>query len=327
MSNLSSSWLLSLLLASALAPAAAAHDAPGSILVFPEFDSRIATSTILTVTNTNPDVAVRAEFVYIHGADCLETNRLELLTPNDTFTTLASFHNPNQEEGFLYVVARSATTGAPVHFNWLIGQALTVNGVVLFDYSYNPYTYRAVNAGGPGTSTNVDGDSLRDLNGIEYEASPDQLLVPRFLGQGPAPLIESELVLINLTGGKLFDAVVDFLVDNDNEEVFSAQYKFRCWERESLLDISGVFSNAFLHDGTSDDPEEIGGAPSLESGWMRIDGQAAFSSAASFANPAILAVLNERVALVFGSADLPYGAGANVNGDLLGVNVLGDSSP
>jgi hypothetical protein len=41
---------------------------PGSLLLFPEFNNRVADMTLVTVTNTNPDVVngtVKVEFIYI----------------------------------------------------------------------------------------------------------------------------------------------------------------------------------------------------------------------------------------------------------------------
>jgi hypothetical protein len=312
-------------LACALSPAVLAHDEPASLLVFPEFDTHPASSTIVTVTNTNPDVktgTVDVEYRYIDGENCIEFNRTERLTANDTISVSVKHHNPNQQEGYLYVFAKSTTTGKAIHFNWLIGTAMTINGIVLFDTSYNPYNFQAVNAGGPGTPTDVDGDGQRDLNDVEYSAAPAELLIPRFFGQ--TIVTRSHLVLINLTGGKAFTAIVDFLVYNDNEEVLSAQYSFECWDKVELAAVSGVFDNEFLHDNTADDPDELVGFSHVETGWMRLDGNTAFSTATSFSDPAILAVLTEALT-VFGAADLPYINGTQTNGDLLHQGPFGDT--
>ena len=131
----------------------------------------------------------------------------------------------------------------------------------------------------------------------------------------------SNLVLINLTGGAAFEAIVDFLVYNDNEEVFSAQYQFKCWKKVDLLRISNVFADWFLASTGHNPAESLDGS---ETGWMRLDGNVAFSSAAQFQDPAILAMLLEHID---GSTcgELPFAVGTQANGDLLPLGVLGDN--
>jgi hypothetical protein len=309
----------------AVSSTASAQQTPGSLLLFPSFDSRPGSSTILTVTNTNPDVltgTVRVEFIYIDKDTCLEFNRSHLLTPNDTLTVLAAVHNPVQQQGYVYVFAKSPLTGQAISWNWLIGNMIDVNAIVLFDWSINPVTFQGVPA--QGLPTDVDADGLRDLNGVEYSQAPDQILIPRFFGQ--AFPIFSELILVNLTGGSRFTAVVDFLVYNDNEEVFSTQYAFECWDNPQLGRISNVFTQSFLL-STFHNPFEVQGVAGLETGWMRLDGRIANSRAASIDDPAILAVLVEQIFAVatFGAADLPYFLGEQANGDLLSHSLFGDA--
>jgi hypothetical protein len=297
---------------------------PGSLLLYPSFDSSPGSSTVITVTNTNDDVVngtVNVEFIYIDGRTCLEFNRTRTLTANDTLTVLAAVDNPVQQQGYLYVFAKSPTTGRAITWNYLIGNLLDVDAFVLFDWSVNAISFEGLT--GNGSDTNVDGDTLRDLNGVEYSQVADEILIPRFFGQG-FPIF-SELLLINLTGGSQFDAVVNFLIYNDNEEVFSAQYQFRCWDFIKLNDINNVFDRDFLL-STNHNPFEVQGVPGLETGWMRIDGAVAFSTQASFQDPAIVAMLVEQFWAVatFGTADLPFGRGAQDNGDLLSNSIFGD---
>ena len=126
-----------------------------------------------------------------------------------------------------------------------------------------------------------------------------------------------------LSGGAAFTTTVDFLVYNDNEEEFSLEHSFTCWQRIPLLAISGVFAQSFLHNATNDAPNEILGAQGNEAGWMRLDGDVATSSAATIYDPAIYAVLIERVAS-FGVADLPFELCSQPNGDLLATGLFGD---
>jgi len=129
-------------------------------------------------------------------------------------------------------------------------------------------------------------------------------------------------VLINLTGGAAFTAIVDFLVYNDNEEVFSTQHQFKCWDRAPLLSISGIFANEFLLT-TNHNPNEIPGANYVKTGWIRLNGNTAFSTNTQLDDPAFLAVLIEKVGS-YKAADLPFGQGEQNNGDLLPLSILGD---
>jgi hypothetical protein len=285
----------------------------GSLLLYPEFDNRAGIVTVLTITNTAVNVGdVDVEFVYIgrYGSsgqyiNCEEFNRTETLTDNDTLTLITNAHNPQHEQGFVYAFARDGVDSPIVH-NWLIGQVMTVDGLDAFEYSVNAVSYE-------GLALDVNGNTLRDLDGVEYEQSPDEILVPRFLGQGGP--YTSELILIGLAGGAQFYTTVDFLIYNDNEEVFSSEYTFRCWERVELLEISGIFANTFLKDFTNDDPQELLGAPTIETGWFRVWGALASSTTTSIQDPAIYGVLVERIGNR-GAADLPFEAGQNDTGKL-----------
>ncbi|MEW6742914.1 MAG: hypothetical protein AB1486_09155 [Planctomycetota bacterium] len=302
---------------------------PGSLLVFPIYDSQSGVATVITVTNTNSDFSfdestglakgtVDVEWIYIDGKTCQEFNRTERLTPNDTLSVVAGAHNAQSNLGYLYVFAKHTQTGQPITFNWLIGNEISVNGIETFEYGVNPFVYKGVTA--EGTNTDLDGDGILDLDGTEYETSPAELLFPHFFGQ--SVLFESFLVMINLTGGTKFLASVDFLIYNDNEYQFSAEYEFFCWAVVPLLNISGAFGEAFL-DTTDNDKDELVGLPAIETGWFRLDGGVASSSAVTLDDPTILGFLAETV-LAFAEADLPFETGKQDNGDLLPRSVHGD---
>jgi hypothetical protein len=336
-------FLLTGLTALGLATAALADGRnPGSLLLYPEFDNRTLNVTLLTVTNTNSDFtptpsggfngSVRVEFVYIGKyapgggtLTCLEFNREHLLTPNDTLTLLTSAHNPGQEQGFVYVFAKDPTTGQAIVFNHLIGNVITLNGLFSLDYSMNPVSFLGIGSGA-GTPTDADGDGRRDLDGTEYENVTDEIYIPRFLGQGGS--FASELILVGLAGGRAFDTIVNFLIYNDNEEAFSAQYLFRCWDRVSLGTINGAFRQDFLVN-TNQNQQEILGAPTRESGWFRVFGATAFSTAEQIIDPAIYAVLVEIIG-THGAADLPFESPAinePRNGALFATGPFGDGDP
>lgn len=308
---------------------------PGSLLVFPCFDSFRGSKSIVTVTNTNTDVAsgnIKVEYVYINGYNCLETNRTRTLTPGDTLTVVPAADNPNFQQGYLYVFAKNATTGRAMSFNHLVGAALTLAAEDAKDFALAPVVYEAV--GAEGSDTDADSDGRRDLDGTEYEQTADELVIPRFLGQGQANggntlnngAAESKLVLINLSGGAAFEAFIDILAWNDNEEAFSANYNFRCWAKVPLLQVSGIFSNDFLL-STNHNPNEIyvgsTGVPQIETGWIWLNGALANSTAATVQDPAILAALIETIGGDSG-AELPFGLGEQDNGSLVVNSIFAD---
>lgn len=310
----------------------------GSLLVFPEFDNVTGSASVLTVTNVDPSGETLAvEFVYIDGDTCAEFNRTELLTPNDTLTLLTSQHNPQQERGYVYVFVKDAQTGEAIVSNSLIGEMFIIDGgygcdecveyaegtagggdLGPMEYSLNAVSFKGV--GNTGDLTDVNLNGLRDLDDVEYEMAPDAILVPRFLGQTPMTFsgqhFYSELILVSLTGGARFDTTLDFLVYNDNEEGFSAEHTFYCWDKVPLLAISDVFGNEFLANHTNDDPNEVLGADFIESGWMRLDGAVANSLSTSIPDPAFLAVLVERLGHK-GAADLAFEECSQLGGVLL----------
>ncbi len=292
----------------------------GSLLVYPEFDNQTGSCTVLTLTNTSLDSQTLAvEFVYIDGDTCSEFNRVEHLTPNDTLTVFTKLHNPQHSRGFAYVFVKDPVTGDPIVANSLIGSLLIMNGLAestsSIAYGINALPFEGLGRGG---YTDIDGDGLRDLDGLEYSQAPGSILIPRYIGQGVTSalgqralplLVESELLLLSLSGGSQFTTTLDFIIYNDNEQGFSSEYTFYCWEKVNLLDISNAFSIDFLRNYTNHDPDEIHGA-NLESGWMRIDGAVASSSSTSIADPAFYATLIEKINSFTvhskSGADLPF---------------------
>ncbi len=307
----------------------------GSLLLYPEFDNRQGVTTLLTVTNKNCELTgnpqvdnIDVEFVYINRVGCSEFNRVVTLTPCDTFTVLTRAHNPNANQGYVYVFARRFQNGPPVSYNGLIGQQLVLDGLLAFEYSVNAVAFESPLP--QGALSDLNGNGLRDLDGLEYYEAPDEILIPRFIGQcvpgggmAPPACVESKLILINLTGGAKFLTTVDFLIYNDNEQQFSAEYSFICWDDPKLLQISGVFANDFLRFNTLHDPEEIVGAPLLESGWFRFNGAIASSTVVDIPSPAVYGVLIERIG-IYVAGDLPFELCSQTNGALLARNLLGN---
>lgn len=293
-----------------LATSAQAHNEPGSLLVFPEFNNQHGMYQILTVTNTSAEESVVVEIVYIDGDTCQEFNRNIELTPLDTFSFLTKEHNPQHVQGYAYAFAKDGINGDPINFNHLVGSNLTL--AVFPTYSTNPFVFKGM--GAHGTVTELNGNGLRDLDNLEYSAAPDRLIVPRFMGQNH--FSNSHLVLIGLTGGAQFKTTVDFLIYNDNEEIFSSEYTFGCWKKVRLTDITDLFSTDFLKNHTNHDLNELYGEPGVETGWFEFSGAVASSARVSLPDPSVLGFLQEGFVLTL-SADLPFQEGERTNGSLL----------
>ena len=309
-------FLLGVALVFACAASGHAENRAGSLLLFPEFENSPGHQQIFTITNTHKTEPVVVEIIYISGDDCTEFNRNIELTPADTFSFLTRVHNPDHLRGYAYAFAKESTVGGPINFNHLVGSSFQITQ--LNQYALNPFVFEGV--GAEGTTTELNGDGLRNLDGTEYSRAPDQIVIPSFFGQ--LPIFHSELFLIGLTGGGKFSTTVEFLVFNDNEEEFSCEYTFDCWAKVSPRNISYVFTTDFLANFGNDDPDEVYGLRGIEMGWMEIDGAVASSQATSFQDPAILAFLREGD-IVLQSATLPFFRGEQANGSLLAQGQLG----
>lgn len=309
----------------------------GSLLLYPEYDNRQGALTLFTLTNACCEISdgnLSVEMRFIDKDTCTEFDSTFTLTPCDTVSFLTSTVNPNVERGYAYAFAKRLNGGPgnpggmPIVRNKLIGQLLIIDGIETLDYSMNAVSFLGL--GDELSDNDEDFDGIRDLNGphptlAEYEQAPDEILIPRFLGQDPAGMgsqFHSQLLLIALSGGSAFTTTVRFLVYNDSEDTFSHDRDFYCWDKRPLIEWAPSTESSFLT-SVGDDPEEILGAESHVAGWMRLDGLTAFSSQESINDPAIYAVLVESFA-AYNVADLPFERCAQGNGDLLPVSPLGD---
>jgi hypothetical protein len=312
----------------------------GSLLLFPEFDNRAGQRTLFTITNAcceNLTGNTRIEIVYIDKTACLETNRTYTLTPCDTVTLLTSSSGLMGQQGYAYVFAKSATpnaanpNGVPIVFNRLIGQSVMLDGIATFEYAVNPVVFKAY--GQEGAPNDDDNDGIRDLNGdptavnvtgMEYDPAPEQIVIPRFLAQDgfPSADVWSEVVLVALSGGAEFTTTLKVLGYNDNEQAYSSEYSFNCWDKVPLNALTGNFAQqSFLSVGG--DPDEIVGWNTRDAGWLLLDGLVANSAQESIKDPAFYALLVERAYGEF-AATLPYELCLQPNGDLVPRSLFGD---
>ena len=305
---------------------------PSSLLLFPEFNNNLGRNTLVSITNANCftcsnqnlPTEVIVEVVFINKDTCLEDNFNIPLTPCDTFTFLTS-RQTNFRQGYLYAFAKDLQ-GRPIKFDNLVGQEIMMDGFRNLEWSVNAAGFAAGRDLADGALTNLDGDNVRDLDGLEYIEAPERIIIPRFLGQDPFPFFfadyRSTLTFIALSGGAQFSTIVDLAIWNDSEECFSDQHQFDCWDKQFLADISPAFTEGFL-DASNNDPLEIVGWNTRESGWLYLNGRTAFSGVEQIQDPAIYALLVEekggrRV------ADLPWEEGCQDNGDLVPTGILGD---
>ncbi|MFN0244158.1 MAG: Ig-like domain-containing protein [Planctomycetota bacterium] len=304
----------------------------GSLLLYPEYSNRPGEMTIYTITDACCDFgqSTWVEFIFIRENTCLEENRTFFLTPCDTLTMLTSAAVPNKERGYAYAYAKvSQNVGsAPKVFNHLVGNLLFFSGWETLNYGMNAVSFRGI--GPEGSLTDKDQDGVLDLDGLEYEEAPDELLIPRFLGQDSGAIgMKSRLILVAMSGGTAFNfnggTEVLFNIYDDNENANSATYKFYCWKKPLLTDISGAFLNSFLA-SPIDDPDEPAGWPAREAGWFRLNGRQAHSPQETIDDPAVYAVLVEHWTYGW-AADLPFEYCSQQNADLLPNNLLGDPRP
>jgi hypothetical protein len=282
--------------------AQAARENPGSLALFPYFDTTGTAFSIFSLTNHSADdIAVR--IVFVEGKSCIPKDLYIKMTGKDTFTWLADAVFPQGFTGFIYAyVVEEFGNRSEVKKDVLTGQQH-----VLGSWNGRPVNW-SVNAAIFQVIKGVDGDGKLKMDGIEYGLAPTTVYFPRFYGQGG--FFESRVVLINLTGGQFFDVSVKGLIFNDNEVPFSKEFIHDCHEVVPLSGFSAATTNAFLL-GTAHDPAEpLGIAGIVETGFLEITGNQAFNpdNGVVIDNPSVYAVLIESLGNTygFGYADLPF---------------------
>jgi hypothetical protein len=262
------------------------HLSPGSVLIFPLFDSREGFNTIITVTNTNTNTTVCdsnfrqgdvvAHFTYVEADTWLEFDIPEELTPADTITVLARGHNAEQKQGWLWVESRDIEVpDRAIDFDYLIGSAIVVNSDFNFEWEYAPYTFRALTEETAqsfgetscGHDYVDDGtDFTADFNGTEYDFFPETLYIDQFFGEGdPAELPGTQTFsnTLYLMSTQMTGTTVSFLFWNNNETRFSRGFQFDCWTEASLSEISNIALQQNIR-SRYDDSELLG----IPYGWV-----------------------------------------------------------
>lgn len=280
--------------------AAALRENPGSCLLFPYYDTTGVTLSVHTITNVGED-DIFIRLVFINSQDCGPKDFWWELTAGDTFTFGAHGLVPWQERGFLYVyVVEEQYSTHEKDADVLVGQEIVLGtwDHRLVQFSLNAISFQA---------KNLTPDGKLHLDGVEFTAAPKTLYFPRFFGQESA--LYSKVILINLTGGKYFDAWANVLIYNDNEYAFSDLWRMDCFDLQSLENMSGATQKAFLLSTNHDLNEPLPFHWLAETGTMRLTGNFAKNNQGTVVinDASILAVLIEGFGtLGYTGADLPF---------------------
>lgn len=265
------------------------RSAPGSLLVYPEWDNTSGLKTLYTITHAVVDPAahmrsVIVEVVYIRKSTCGEVNFTLNLTPYDTVSHITKLQNPNIDQGFLYAFAKECMSPAvdntcPIVFNSLIGMETVINGIESFDYSINAISFQGL---GAENSPNDDGirTGIRELDDVnEYVGVPSKILIPRFLGQDDAGVvsnnINSDIILLSLSARTPISLGGSVNSTNGTIQTCSSLsgVTFTCWDRRPLRDLSPFTLNSFLSGFTNN---ELRGLPAVRTGSIVLEGDSAF---------------------------------------------------
>ena len=293
--------------------ASAAGQDPAACLLFPYFNTNAGNLAVITITNAcADDIVVR--LVFINEQSCFPVDRWIELTGYDTFSFVDSAMNAYGQRGFLYAYVVGAYGSILEHDgekNCLIGQEVifsawpVIPGAIV-DYSINAAGFKAIK---------VTADGKLKLDGIEFEKAPDTLLFPRFFGQDP--IFQSQIVLINLTGGQFFIHQANGLVYNDNEEAFSFPVHFNCWNIYPLSVFSPWTTEIFLK-STNHDPAELfdNVGNNKETGWIYLKGDWAWNPTTTYKinHASLYGYLIEAInGIASSGADLPWQMASDPN--------------
>ncbi len=296
-------------LAALAAPAAAQVQAPGSLLVFPEYDTRPGALTLTSITNTSPTQAVRIVLRDI-DSDGNEFLRTQDLEASETWVALHALLDPNAARGFAiaYVVPPNASE-PPLDADVLVGSLTVVDAFVPGVLTLPVLSFRALAGGDP------NGNGLLDLDGVEFEPLPSQWIVPSFIGVDPARRYDGELILVGMSGGRQFETTVELTGFDDEGHPCTVETSFRRWTRLRLEAISPAFTQASLA-ASGQTPGGVLGASEIETGWIRLRGKRASSPTTVIDDPAILAVYVQRWPDGSVAVQPLYGRGRNTSGKL-----------
>jgi hypothetical protein len=177
-----------------------ANQGPGSALFFDFYSSDAGNSatrdTEFTVTNTSASESTLIHLLLFEGASGGMADAFFYLSPNETFSFLASVYDP-AVTGYAMVVASDLSSGCPISFNYLVGSA-NVKLPSGHAARLNATSHRALFNGALPECSPSSGSVTMNFDGAMYTMAPRTLAVDRIFH----PLDgNSALVIVNKFGG------------------------------------------------------------------------------------------------------------------------------
>lgn len=172
-------------------PICTSSQKPGSLLVFPYYNARLASQfdTRLTLSNVGTQLSYVHVFL-VDGTTGSQVDFFVCLTPNAIFSFQTSEYDPDNT-GFAFAVAVDQE-GLPTANNALIG-----NGFVDEGNYHGNYVAEAFWRYDTTTTASKEGAAILQLNGTEYDAAPTQFAVEI---QSPVDVAGQRIVLAPLAG-------------------------------------------------------------------------------------------------------------------------------
>jgi hypothetical protein len=208
----------------------------GSVLIYNLYSSGstggTTNNTRVSITNTNAQKAIAVHFYFVDGANCTIADSYVCLTANQTASFLTSDIDPGIA-GHIVAVASDEQTGAPISFNFLIGDAyvkldsghaasLGAEAVPALAPTFTDMTIATAAGGSASLVVFGTNSTLANVNN-KYASLPRVLAVSNI----PSPADGNQtLVIVNRLGGNYAlgigsVGVLFGLLFDDAENVFS----------------------------------------------------------------------------------------------------------
>jgi hypothetical protein len=173
----------------------------GSVLVYNLYSSSSAApnaqNTRISLTNIHPTLPLAVHLFFVDGATCSIADSLVCLTAQQTASFLASDIDPGTT-GYIVAVASDRTTGCPINFNYLIGDAY-----VKLSSGHAANLAAEGFAALVGVGTTCDAASVTTIlnfDGLSYNRVPRVLAASNIPSRGDG---NDTLLVLNRLGGSL----------------------------------------------------------------------------------------------------------------------------
>jgi hypothetical protein len=217
----------------------ASDQSAGSVLVFSLYRSVAsnpqAEETLLSLTNTDEQRPATVHLFLVNGAAGDVTDSFTCLPPAGTSIMLASQTDPGIS-GFMVAVAVDSSTGCPVRFNQLMGQA-SVRLASRHSADLSALAFSGIFDPPCECNANSTSTEIR-LNGLNYQVAPRVLAVSSL-----SPGLSAMLVIDRLGGSFLGSSntigQIAGNIYNDEERVLS--FEFSSSRRQFVSALSDSF--------------------------------------------------------------------------------------